>query len=64
MYSLIAIDSEVVKKAKGVNKNIVKKIRHKEFAEVLFNKKMIRHKMERIQNKLHRIASYDVCKIL
>ena len=64
MYSLIAVDSEEVKKAKGVNKNIVKKIRHKEFAEVLFNKKMIRHKMKRIQSKLHRIGTYDVCKIL
>ena len=24
---------------------------------------MIRHKMERIQSKLHRIGTYDVCKI-
>ena len=29
MYSLIAVDSEEVKKAKGVNKDVVKKIRHK-----------------------------------
>ena len=39
MYSLIAVDSEEVKKAKGVNKDVVKKIRHKEFVDVLFNKK-------------------------
>ena len=38
MYSLIAVDSEEVKKAKGVNKNVVKKIRHKELVDVLFNK--------------------------
>ena len=31
MYSLIEVDSEDVKKAKGVNKNVVQKIRHKEF---------------------------------
>ena len=57
MYSLIAVDSEEVKKAKGVNKNVVKKMRHKEFADVLFNGKMIRHNMKRIQSKLHRIGT-------
>ena len=29
----------------------------------LFNKKMMKHKMKRIQSKLHRIGTYDVCKI-
>ena len=37
MYSLISVDDEDVTKAKGVNK----KIRHKEFVDVLFNKKVI-----------------------
>ena len=54
MYSLIDVDNEEVKNAKGVNK---------EFADVLFNKKMIRHKMKRIQSKLHRIGTCDVCKV-
>ena len=63
MYSLIAADDEEVKKAKGVNKNVVKKIRHKEFVDVPFNKKMIRHNMKRIHSRLHRIGTYDVCKI-
>ena len=63
MYSLIGVDNEEVKKAKGLNKNVAKKIRHKEYIEVLFNKKMIRHKIKRIQSKLHRIGTYDVCKI-
>ena len=40
-----------------------KKIRHKEFFDVLFNKKVIRHNMKRIQSKLHRIGTYDACKI-
>ena len=35
MYSLIDVDDEEVTKAKGVNK----KLRHKEFVDVLFNKK-------------------------
>ena len=61
MYSLIVADSEEVKKAKGVNKKIVKKIRHKEFADVLFNKRMIRHNVKTIQSKSHRIGTYDIC---
>ena len=40
-----------------------KKIRHKEFVAVLFNKKVIRHNMKRIQSKLNRIGTSDVCKI-
>ena len=63
MYSLIAVDDEEVTKAKGVNKNVVKKLKHKEFVDVLFNEKVIRHNMKRIQSKLHRIGTYDVCKI-
>ena len=59
MYSLISIENKEVKKAKGVDK----KIRHKEFVDVLFNKKVIRHNMKRIQSKLHRIGTYDVFKI-
>ena len=62
MYSLTAVDTIKVNKAKRVNKNVVKKIRHKE-SEVLFNKKLIRHNMKRIQSKLHRIETYDVCKL-
>ena len=41
MHWLIAVDSEEVTKAKEVNKNVVKKIRHKEFVDVLFNKKQL-----------------------
>ena len=59
MCSLISVDDEEVTKAKGVNK----KIRRKEFVDVLFNKKVIRHNMKRTQSKLDRIGTYDVCKI-
>ena len=61
MYFLIAVDGGEIRKAKGVNKN-VKNIRHKEHFIILFNKKVIRHKMKRIQSKLHRIGTYDVFK--
>ena len=59
MYSLISVDDEEVTKPKEVNK----KIRHKEFVDILFNKKVIRHNMKRIQSRLHEIGTYDVSKI-
>ena len=52
MYSLIIVDDEEVTKAKGVNK----KIRHKEFADVFFNRKVIRHNMKRIHEKVNCIG--------
>ena len=63
MYSLVTIDNEEMKKAEGVNKIVVKNRRHKEFVDVLFNKKMMRNKMKRIQSRLHRGGNYDVCKV-
>ena len=59
MYSLISVDDEEISKAKGVNK----KISHNEFVDVLFNKKVIRHNMNRIQRKLDRFGTYHVYKI-
>ena len=59
MYSLISTDDKEVNKAKGVNK----KLRHKEYLDVLFNKEVVGHSMKRIQSKLHEIGTYDVFKI-
>ena len=59
MYSLISVDDRKVNKAKGINK----KLRHEEYVDVLFNKKVARHDMKRIQSKLHEIGTYDVFKI-
>ena len=59
MYSLNNIDNKEISKAKGINK----KIRHNEYLECLFNKKVVRHNMNRIQSKLHEIGTYDVFKI-
>ena len=39
MHSLIDVDNEENKKAKGVNKNVVKNIRDEEYIDVMFNKK-------------------------
>ena len=52
-----------IKKAKGVIKNVVEKARYKEFVDTLFNERLIRHRMKRIQSNLHRIGTYDVCDI-
>ena len=48
-----------VNKEKGVNL----KLRHKEYVDVLFNKKLARHKMKRIQSKLHKIGTYNKFKL-
>ena len=58
-YSFISADDKEVNKAKGVNK----KLRHKEYHDVLFNKKVVRHNMKRMQSKLHEIGTYDIFKI-
>ena len=59
MHSLISSDNKEVNEAKGVNK----KLRHNEYVDVLFNKKVVRHKMKRIHSKLHEIGTYDLNKI-
>ena len=58
MYS-IRFDNTELNKAKGINL----KLRHKEYLNVLFNKKVVRRKMKRIQSKLHETGTYDINKI-
>ena len=50
MYSIVGVNGEENKKANGV---------HKTFVNFFFNK----NKMKRIKNKLHRIVTYEVCKM-
>ena len=59
MYSLIACNDLEVNKTKGVNL----KLKHGEYLYILFNKKVVRHKMKRIQSELHKIHTYDINKI-
>ena len=59
MFSLISVDDEEKIRTKGVNK----KLKHSEFADVLFNTKIISHNMKRIESKLHRLDTYNVLKI-
>ena len=64
MYSLSNADDKGNTKAKGVNKNVVRNIRHKEYIDVLFNEKIIRDKMKRIQCKLHKVEAYEAYLVL
>ena len=58
MYSLISNNMEM-NKVKRINL----KLKHKEYIDVLFNKKILRHKMKRILSERHNIASYVINKI-
>ena len=59
MYCIVSETGEEVNTKKWVNI----KIEFKEYENVLFSKTLIRHNMKRIQSKLHKIGSYDVCKV-
>ena len=59
MYSIKYIDGKESNTAKGVN--IATEF--SEFKDTLFNKKIMRHKMKRIQSKKHKIGAYEIDKI-
>ena len=59
MYSIVTVDDEKLVRAKGVNKELT----HSEFADVLFNRRVVRHSMKRILAKGNKIGTYDICKI-
>ena len=62
MYSFL-VDRSEHKKAKSVNRNVVATISHNEYKDELLNNKCIRHSMNRIQCKDHRIGKYKINKI-
>ena len=59
VYSTKNIDGKESNMAKGVN--IAPEFN--EFKDTLFNKKIIRHKMRRIQGKKHKMGTYEINKI-
>ena len=63
MYSYLVDDNSNHKKAKGVNKNVVATISHNKYKDVLLNKKWLRHLMNMIQSKDHKIGTYEINKI-
>ena len=58
MYSIKKTDGNESSTAKGVN--IATEFR--QFKDILFNKKIIRHKMKRIQAKKHKVGTYEIDK--
>ena len=60
IYSVKNIDGKESNTAKGVN--IATEFN--EFKDTLFNKKIIRHKMRRIQGKKYKMGTYEISKIL
>ena len=63
MYSFLVDDRSKHNKANAVNKNVVATISHNKYKDVLFNNKCLRHSMNRIQNKNHRIGTYENNKV-
>ena len=59
MYSIKKIDGSESSTAKGVN--IATEFN--EFKDVVFKKKIIRHKMKRMQAKKHKRGTYEIDKI-
>ena len=59
MYSMEKIDGKECNTAKGVSITT----EFDKFKDVLFNQKIIRHKMERIQSKKHKLETYEINKI-
>ena len=59
MHSIKKIDGKESNTAEGVN--IATEFN--EFKDVLLNKKIIRHKMKRIQAKKHKIGTYKIDKM-
>ena len=47
-----------------MNRNVVARRSHNEYKDVLMNNKCLRHSMNRIQSKDHRIGTYEMNKIL
>ena len=59
MYSIKSINGKESNTAKGVN--IATEFN--EFKDTLFNRKIMRHKMRRIETKKHNLGTYEINKI-
>ena len=63
MQSIKNDDGKENKAGKGIMKKVVKNMKYEEYIDVLFNKKVVRHNMKRIQSMSHKIGTYNVSKI-
>ena len=64
MYSILEACGKNLKKAKGVEENVVQKhIRHEQYKEALFDKKTFRHGMDMLRSEGHRIYGQHLNKV-
>ena len=63
MHLYLVDDNSEYKKANGINQNIVATLSHNEYKDIFLKKKCLRHSMKWIQNKDHRIGTYEINKI-
>ena len=63
MYSFLVDDNSDHETGNGANKNVVERISHSGYKDVLLNRKCLTHSMSRIQSKNHRIGTYEINKI-
>ena len=62
MYLYLVDDNSEHKKAKDVNKNVIATISNNEYKDILLNMKCLRHSINRIQSKNHRIGTHEINK--
>ena len=60
MNSMLSDDGKESNTAKGIMNWV--RTEFNEFKDTLFDKKVIRHKMKRIQGKKHKIGTYEINK--
>ena len=54
----------IMEKKRQIVKSVVAEdIMHKKYHDVFINRKIMRHTMKRIQSELHKIGTYEICKI-
>ena len=61
MHLFLVGDSSEHKKAKSANKNVAATKSHREYKDILLNKKCLRHSMNR--SKDHRVGTCEINKI-
>ena len=51
-YSLVTVNSREIKNTNGINRNVANEMRHKEYVDMLYSRRLVRHRMKMIQRNL------------
>ena len=52
VYSLVTVDSREIKNTNGINRNVANEMRHKKYVDMLYSRRLVRHRMKMIQRNL------------